>query len=757
MFSKEKISFHRRIITMLFLLAVVFFVPFSLLVFKTARDRMRMAITDANEAYLDQCRFIFRNYNQEVSSLCLSLYMDKAAQSILYSNEPSTQEIISRIGELRSSVLPVYPSLHSIGMYNSQQKKLYSTLSNDGDDSLEFVRDNKEEPKLSPIFRRMDLPYTDDSYIYVFSYLMYEYDMTQESPSSFVILNQDINWMLESFAKSAIAENSYTDIFILDQEYGLCGSALHIPGEVQEKFLEEYRMMRREKNGYSGSFTQKIQNVPYIVSFAALGENGTDVVMLQEEGAVFSDIDGLQKSFFLIVGVSSLFYLLLIWWITNILYRPVYSLIQHVNELNGSNVISHGANEFEQFKEIYRRSSAYLPGQTGFHNNYPLRYHLDQLLAGKKDAFLQLQKNFSRHWLAEESAKELRVLYLLPDLPGALAGENEMELNLFVLQNISTELLHESYYMEAVPSGNGIALILGRRESWGGLNRKLSELFRYVGLYFSFTFSAFYSEPVKNVQELGSAFAQTQNLAEYRILFGKRVILTWKNIGPNLENAAVDFPAWLYDDLHEAMQSGKPHKISEVLAQFQKETQKLKYENVHFCIFSLTHRMNLELRAAGVLLQSVQAAYYEKLTNLAGGFTYVDEFYEKIKAFLLSALSEIEAQSKANKNVQFLQSVCEYVDQNYSNSSLSPTDLEKRLNLTAKYILKKFHDLSGMSFHEYILKVRMTHAAELLLNHVSVSEAAESVGIDNESYFYKLFKKYYGITPKQYITQQKAE
>ena len=45
----------------------------------------------------------------------------------------------------------------------------------------------------------------------------------------------------------------------------------------------------------------------------------------------------------------------------------------------------------------------------------------------------------------------------------------------------------------------------------------------------------------------------------------------------------------------------------------------------------------------------------------------------------------------------------------------------------------------------------MKKAASLLLNtSSSINDIAEQVGIDNVNYFYKLFKKAYGCTPREF-------
>lgn len=60
-----------------------------------------------------------------------------------------------------------------------------------------------------------------------------------------------------------------------------------------------------------------------------------------------------------------------------------------------------------------------------------------------------------------------------------------------------------------------------------------------------------------------------------------------------------------------------------------------------------------------------------------------------------------------------------------------------------------------MSFSENILKLKMNHAARLLSNpDLSITMIAEELGYSDAGNFRAVFKKYYGVTPMEFRTQQ---
>ena len=71
--------------------------------------------------------------------------------------------------------------------------------------------------------------------------------------------------------------------------------------------------------------------------------------------------------------------------------------------------------------------------------------------------------------------------------------------------------------------------------------------------------------------------------------------------------------------------------------------------------------------------------------------------------------------------------------------------------MNTAYIRRIFKKGAGVSVNEYLNLTRMYKAAEWFeKSDLSVNEVMEKVGIENQSYFYKLFKKQFGTTPKNY-------
>jgi AraC-like DNA-binding protein len=92
-----------------------------------------------------------------------------------------------------------------------------------------------------------------------------------------------------------------------------------------------------------------------------------------------------------------------------------------------------------------------------------------------------------------------------------------------------------------------------------------------------------------------------------------------------------------------------------------------------------------------------------------------------------------------------------YIDENFGNESLSISFLAERLNVSEVYFRKEFKKFYRLSPIEYVKKQRMELACQLLRTKLySVTEVAMRVGFDSVSYFSAEFHRSFGVSPREY-------
>jgi AraC-like DNA-binding protein len=163
-------------------------------------------------------------------------------------------------------------------------------------------------------------------------------------------------------------------------------------------------------------------------------------------------------------------------------------------------------------------------------------------------------------------------------------------------------------------------------------------------------------------------------------------------------------------------------------------------------------------------LTNEQADAYSALFQKAQQLFHTDEYGADIRKKI--ALAEIllfinllyreipnPAPSQIDAGYSKVKPILGYINENI-HCKLSLDDLANRFYINKYYLCKVFKETTGFTVNEYITYRRMIRAAELLRKSLSVSQAAEMTGFQNDSHFITTFKKYVGITPKQYSMKQ---
>ncbi|MDO4365060.1 MAG: response regulator [Clostridia bacterium] len=110
-------------------------------------------------------------------------------------------------------------------------------------------------------------------------------------------------------------------------------------------------------------------------------------------------------------------------------------------------------------------------------------------------------------------------------------------------------------------------------------------------------------------------------------------------------------------------------------------------------------------------------------------------------------VSDLSQKYEHISNTAF-QKLLKYVDEHF-NEKLQLNTLTERFHINESYGSQLFNEYFACGFTEYITNLKMHKAAELLKSDMSVAEIADFLNYDY-AYFSKLFKKHFGMTPKQY-------
>ncbi len=95
----------------------------------------------------------------------------------------------------------------------------------------------------------------------------------------------------------------------------------------------------------------------------------------------------------------------------------------------------------------------------------------------------------------------------------------------------------------------------------------------------------------------------------------------------------------------------------------------------------------------------------------------------------------------------------EIVEAEYAED-LSLDDIARRVASSRRQLQRSFAEIGGTTFREYLTRVRMARAADLLsARELTVREVAHRVGYRQPAQFAKAFRRHRGSAPSTYRSQ----
>ena len=163
--------------------------------------------------------------------------------------------------------------------------------------------------------------------------------------------------------------------------------------------------------------------------------------------------------------------------------------------------------------------------------------------------------------------------------------------------------------------------------------------------------------------------------------------------------------------------------------------------------------------------EEIRYVYYAILDKLTRHYAVIEdiciELYpasfpleEMDEAFIKDVLrvKELIALNKYSNAHLIAKKANTIIKENYKDPDLTLSSVSDKLGVSYGYLSSIFSEVIGESFKSFLIKVRMNEARKLLLSRrYKIYEIADKVGYCSTKYFTEAFKKFYGVSPAEYI------
>lgn len=254
-----------------------------------------------------------------------------------------------------------------------------------------------------------------------------------------------------------------------------------------------------------------------------------------------------------------------------------------------------------------------------------------------------------------------------------------------------------------------------------------------------------------NMLDIPQQYQQAIQALDYRFLLGTGTLLSFSDIQQPLLSFT-SFTDWAKDIVAQLSNNNllEAQRLSQLMAQ-QMIIQRIAPTECRSQFRQVAVRIQNWLSHLG--LESVWSDLIQQSHWLIA--PTLEQMVQQWNVALDTAFTLLHEQTQIHSQ-QHIQKAIYYIEQHYAEAHLSLQEICSHVLMSTSSFSQAFKQYTELTFVEYLTRVRMDKAKELLrLTEYKFYQIAEKVGYTDPNYFSSSFKKHTGITPKQYREQHR--
>ncbi|MBM7708251.1 helix-turn-helix domain-containing protein [Enterococcus lemanii] len=451
-------------------------------------------------------------------------------------------------------------------------------------------------------------------------------------------------------------------------------------------------------------------------------------------------------------AIGMLFFILSIIW-SQIFAKKTYQPIDNLMiELFGDARTNNTGNEFEylisQWNIIEKKRSD-LEYQKSFGDLKVKQAILGQVIEGKYSYLTEEELKtllIKNHWTNKIEHYKILYIYLTGNINDSEEVTNASQL--FILENLILDIAYRAFseYVVFEYDENGLYLFVVNSEETAE-EAFFEEIQKYVNRVIQKYVVVAVGIRETEISQLASRMIEMKKMRDYqKIIQENQVIFSAKQKSVN----DYLYPNNLEQKILGAFERSELSSISLTLDEFIQN------------IYKQNSTTGVMLLALGHLYDQVKSRLQQQHVSeehYISKKTLMKKIERKVSLESISSLffedylkpaSLLLKESHHSSTEEAVYQVLDYVNQCHCNPDLSLESLADKVGIESSYLSREFKRVTKMNFIDYLTDFRLEVSKQKLAqSNMRINEIAENIGY-NPSYFNRLFKKKFGITPGQY-------
>ncbi|MDF2905015.1 MAG: two-component response regulator [Herbinix sp.] len=253
-----------------------------------------------------------------------------------------------------------------------------------------------------------------------------------------------------------------------------------------------------------------------------------------------------------------------------------------------------------------------------------------------------------------------------------------------------------------------------------------------------------------DLMELSHSYQGAKNAIDYRILLDSNQAIYIRDVETqeNVQNV------WESRYTENILREIKLGEVDDLVKAIQDLINYIKNSNISFQLYQVSlMEMVTEIFKLGRAYQLDLDKVFGQDFNINTKIYQFDSL-EALKQWLLDSCVKVRSSIRRERTDTaklMINKALDYLGEHYCDSEMSVDTLCGYLNVSATYFSILFKRETGLSFVNYLTKVRMEKALQLLnATDEKTYNISTMVGYTEPNYFSYVFKKYYGVSPSNY-------
>lgn len=758
-------KFYLRIVLTISLVATLLVCTLSGALYIYGKDKLYDLETQKNSQLLNQAKYSIEQMDAAIRNIAIYLFVTPDAATILNNTGNIGQdEIYSKLNRISTSVITSNTSIQSIGFYNDYNEQYYYAGKQMyyNDLGMKTMIDSyPNAPRMKPIFREIESTYGRKTVKEpVITYLMYEASGDPAKIDSAVAINLTPNWIMDNLKQfSFVNDKKGESAYIYSDLSGFLDKNSK-NDKLRDSLIQDFKGKPPKED--SGAIVRKLNGKQYVVSYVQLKEQELTIFKIQPVSTVYGSLHAFRNYLLVIVAIFVLVALLFSLTASGIVYTPILRLVKHV---------ASGGDSASTLDEISFLSKMYDDTLSKVKHYDSQRQSVQAILkAYALKSMLLGERPLSRESF-EELCREQRMPFTYDDrfrlvlvkidaFPQLQQRYNahDRELIKYAIGNIFGESLQAFGRAEETSLQDDELLLLlpfgGGDLDEPALFDQLRSAQTFIKDYYRISVTMTVSGRIDGAHGLPDANRAVVKLASYRFVLGTGSLIHASLMQTNTDNRNHTYAKRSEMILLEHIEKRNYPGVKQSLEALQAELSGMNYEHIVTSFMHLVGEIRSCLKQSRLPATEAGEDQLLALLKSIGTIDTIEECFAALQTLLQETLDDTEETENASTQHFVAETAQNIIQLSYADNGLCLDGIASTLKMPSRKLAKLFKTATGMSIGEQINEVRLTQAAKLFeTGSRSVYDVLVQVGYENQSYFYKLFRTRFGMTPKEYATK----